>query len=305
MDYAVIYLFERREDVQVSSRVIKMNIVRPLPMTKWRGGRSALPALFYLALALIVPLLALLPISVSVHQGIWGSYWSMLTDSTFLRVMGNTFLTAFLVMVFGLLIGFPVAWTLCVFDGLFTKFAFGIVVMSMWTSLLARTYSWLILLQSTGPINRFLIWAHVITHPVPLVNNETGVVIGMVYIMLPFIVMPIYGAINKMDVSVLNAAAICGGTKWNIFWRVFLPMLRGSVAAAALMVFVMSLGYYITPALLGAPKNMMLAQLIAEKVQNELNWQYATASAVILLILTLAIYWTIYNRVSGDLDSDV
>lgn len=289
----------------MSTKVVEIREARRLPRIKWRGGRSALPALLYLAFALVVPLLALLPVSVSPNQGIWGSYSSMLTDSTFLRVMGNTFLTAFLVMLIGLLIGFPVAWTLCIFDGIFAKIAFGIVVMSMWTSLLARTYSWLILLQSTGPINRFLLWIHLIKNPIGLVNNETGVVIGMVYIMLPFIVMPIYGAIKKLDASVLNAASICGGTKWSVFWRVFLPMLRGSVAAAALMVFVMSLGYYITPALLGAPKNMMLAQLIAEKVQNELNWQYATDSAVILLVLTLAIYWTIYNKVSGDLDSDV
>lgn len=267
-------------------------------------GSSVLPALSFLLVFLIVPLALLLPVSVDPQLGILSSYWRILADSTFVTIIANTFTTAAWVTGIGLLISFPVAWALCVVNETVSKIALGIIIMSMWSSLLARTYSWLILLQRGGPINHLLQWLDLTDQPIALVNNEIGVVIGMVYIMLPFMIMPIYGAIRKLDPSVLNAAAICGANRLSIFCRVFVPMLRGSIAAGGLIVFVMSLGYYVTPAILGSPKNMMLAQLIAQKVQDQLDWQYATVAAVLLLIMTLILYWSIYVRVSGDVDTD-
>lgn len=267
-------------------------------------GSSVLPALSFLLVVFIVPLALLLPLSVDPQLGFVTSYWKILTDSTFATIIANTFSTAAWVTGIGLLISFPVAWALCVVNEKAAKIALVIIIMSMWSSLLARTYSWLILLQRRGPINHLLQLLGLTDQPIALVNNEIGVVIGMVYIMLPFMIMPIYGAIRKLDPSVLNAVAICGANRLSIFCRVFVPMLRGSIAAGGLIVFVMSLGYYVTPAILGSPQNMMLAQLIAQKVQDQLDWQYATAAAVILLVMTLILYWSIYIRVSGDVETD-
>lgn len=160
----------------------------------------------------------------------------------------------------------------------------------MWTNLLARTYAWMVLLQRTGVINKVLIGLGLIDKPLPLVNNLTGVTIGMTYIMLPFIILPLYGVIKKIDPAILQAAALCGANRWQSLVRVLLPLAMPGMAAGALMVFVMSLGYFVTPALLGGTANMMLAELIAQFVQSLVNWGMGGAAALVLLVVTLALY---------------
>ena len=165
-----------------------------------------------------------------------------------------------------------------------------ILLMSMWTSLLARTYAWLVLLQKTGVINRVLTFLGVIDQPLALVNNLTGVVIGMTYIMLPFVILPLRATLSAIDPALMHAGAICGAGSFRLFRSVLLPLSLPGIGAAGLMVFVMSLGYYITPALLGGTANMMLAELIAQTVQSFLNWGLGAAAAVILLAATMLLY---------------
>ena len=167
---------------------------------------------------------------------------------------------------------------------------FGIVLLSMWTNLLARTYAWMVLLQRTGVINKALMGMGVISEPLPLVNNLTGVTIGMVYIMLPFIILPLHASMRAIDPAILQAAALCGAGRWQSFTRVLLPLSASGAIAGALMVFVMSLGYFVTPALLGGASNMMLAGMIAQLIQSLLNWGLGGAAALILLTVTLALY---------------
>lgn len=167
---------------------------------------------------------------------------------------------------------------------------FAILLLSMWTNLLARTYAWMVLLQRTGVINKMLLGMGLIDTPLPLVNNLTGVTIGMTYIMLPFIILPLYGVIRKIDPAILQAAALCGANRWQSLVRVLLPLAMPGMAAGALMVFVMSLGYFVTPALLGGTSNMMLAELIAQFVQSLVNWGMGGAAALVLLVVTLALY---------------
>ena len=167
---------------------------------------------------------------------------------------------------------------------------FGIIVLSMWTNLLARTYAWMVLLQRTGIINHTLIQLGLISQPLPLINNLIGVTIGMTYIMLPFMILPLHATIRTLDPAVFQAASLCGASRLQVFLRIFLPLVASGVAAGVLMVFVMSLGYFVTPSLLGGTSNMMLAELIAQLVQSLLNWGLAGAAAVVLLVVTLAIY---------------
>ena len=170
------------------------------------------------------------------------------------------------------------------------QLVFGILILSMWTNLLARTYAWMVLLQRTGVINKTLIGLGLIHEPLPLVNNLIGVTIGMTYIMLPFVILPLMGVIRKIDPAVLQAAALCGASRFQALRYVLLPLVAPGLAAGGLMVFVMSLGYYVTPALLGGTANMMLAELIAQFVQSLVNWGMGGAAALALLVVTLALY---------------
>ncbi|WP_085035720.1 ABC transporter permease [Ensifer aridi] len=249
-----------------------------------------LPALGLLILFFVLPVAILLTRSVTEPVPGLGNYAELLGSSTYLKIFANTFIVSGLVTFVSLLIGFPVAWALAIMPSRLASVVFAILLLSMWTNLLARTYAWMVLLQRTGVINKLLIGLGLIDKPLPLVNNLTGVTIGMTYIMLPFIILPLYGVIRKIDPAILQAAALCGANRWQSLVRVLLPLALPGMAAGALMVFVMSLGYFVTPALLGGTANMMLAELIAQFVQSLVNWGMGGAAALVLLVVTLALY---------------
>jgi putative spermidine/putrescine transport system permease protein len=257
---------------------------------KRTGFGSVVPALIFVGIFIIVPVAALLLRSVMEPAPGLGNYAELLGSSTYLKIFANTFIVSGLVTVISLLIGFPVAWALAIMPGRLASVIFAILLLSMWTNLLARTYAWMVLLQRTGLINKMLIGMGIIDKPLALVNNLTGVTIGMTYIMLPFIILPLYGVIRKIDPSILQAAALCGATRWQCLTRVLLPLTVPGMAAGALMVFVMSLGYFVTPSLLGGTANMMLAELIAQFVQSLVNWGMGGAAALVLLVVTLSLY---------------
>lgn len=254
------------------------------------GFAYALPALLLLVLFFVVPVMMLLVRSVLEPQPGFGNYVELLGSSTYLRIFLNTFLVSAVVTLLSVLIGFPVAWMLAIMPSRWAAVLFAIIVLSMWTNLLARTYAWMVLLQRTGLINKTLMNLGLIDQPLALVNNLTGVTIGMVYIMLPFVILPLRGVIKNIDPAILQAASVCGATRWQSLVRVLIPLALPGVVAGALMVFVMSLGYFVTPALLGGTSNMMLAEMIAQFVQSLVNWGMGGAAAFVLLVVTLAIY---------------
>jgi len=256
----------------------------------WRSIRLLVPALLLLVIFFLLPVLSLLLRSVIEPTPGLHNYEQLLGSTTYLRVFGNTFLVATVVTVVTLAIGFPTAWLLAIAPRKLSSFLFAILLLSMWTNLLARTFAWMVLLQQTGPINRMLMALGIISEPLTLVNNLVGVTVGMTYIMLPFLVMPLHATLRSIDASTLRAAAICGASRWQAFWRVLVPLAMPGVASGALMVFVMALGYFVTPALLGGPSYMMLAELVAQLVQELLNWGLAGAAAFVLLAVTLALY---------------
>jgi putative spermidine/putrescine transport system permease protein len=267
------------------------SVSAPVPRALRPAGFSGLvPALAFVAIFFIVPVVALLLRSVLEPVFGFGNYAELLGSATYLKIFANTFIVSGLVTAISLLIGFPVAWALAIMPGRLASVIFAILLLSMWTNLLARTYAWMVLLQRTGLINKMLMGMGLINQPLPLVNNLTGVTIGMTYIMLPFIILPLYGVIKKIDPAILQAAALCGASRWQCLTRVLLPLAVPGMAAGALMVFVMSLGYFVTPSLLGGTANMMLAELIAQFVQSLVNWGMGGAAALVLLVVTLSLY---------------
>lgn len=255
------------------------------------GDRSAtLPALVLILIFFVLPVLALLARSVTEPALGIGNYVELLGSATYLKIFFNTFFVSALVTVISLLIGFPVAWALAIMPQRLASIIFAIVLLSMWTNLLARTYAWMVLLQRTGVINKTLIGLGVIDKPLVMVNNLTGVTIGMTYIMLPFIIIPLYGVIRKIDPALLQAAALCGASRRQALTSVLIPLAMPGMASGGLMVFVMSLGYFVTPSLLGGTSNMMLAELIAQFVQSLVNWGMGGAAAFVLLVVTLSLY---------------
>ncbi len=249
-----------------------------------------IPVMSLLICFFLVPLIGLLLRSISDPH--WGleHYRELVGTTTYLKVMGNTFLVAAVVTVITVLVGFPVAWVLAIIPTRWGKLLMNVLLLSMWTNLLVRTYAWMVLLQQTGVINKMLMALGIIDAPLVMVNNLVGVTIGMTYIMVPFLVLPLHATMKSIDSSILRAAAICGASQWQAFSRVLLPLAAPGLASGALMVFVMSLGYFVTPALLGGTANMMLAELIAQLVQSLLNWGLAGAVALMLMLVTLGLY---------------
>lgn len=250
----------------------------------------ATPALILLLIFFVVPVLSLLLRSVTEPELGLQNYAELFGTATYAKVFFNTFLVATLVTAISLAIGFPVSWILTIMPKRWSTILFGVILLSMWTNLLARTYAWMVLLQRTGIINKTLMNLGLIDTPLPLVNNLVGVTIGMTYIMLPFIILPLYGVIKKIDPTILQAAALCGASKWQALTHILLPLAKSGIVAGGLMVFVMSLGYFVTPALLGGTSNMMLAELIAQLVQSLVDWGLGGAAALVLLVVTLALY---------------
>lgn len=218
------------------------------------------------------------------------NYVRFLGNTAYLNIVLNTFMVAGSVAVVTTLFGFPVAWAIAIMPKRLSQAVLAIVLLSMWTNLLARTYAWMVLLQRTGLVNKTMIVMGIVDRPVALVNNLTGVVIGMTYVMLPFFIIPVSSAIRELDPRILQAAALCGASRTQALFRIFLPLMLPSIASGALLIFVMALGYYITPALLGSPSQMMLGELIAQLVQSLVDWGLGGAAALFLLIVTTLLY---------------
>ncbi|MCM2293975.1 ABC transporter permease [Allorhizobium sp. BGMRC 0089] len=251
---------------------------------------ATLPALVLLLVFFVLPVIGLLARSIT--EPVFGleNYRALIATSTYAKVFFNTFFVSTVVTLLSLAIGFPVAWALAIMPKRLANAVFAIVLLSMWTNLLARTYAWMVLLQRTGAINKALMALGLIDTPLDMVNNLTGVTIGMTYIMLPFIIIPLYGVIRRIDPAILQAAALCGANRWQALIRILLPLAAPGAFAGALMVFVMSLGYFVTPSLLGGTSNMMLAELIAQLVQSLVDWGMGGAAAFVLLVVTLGLY---------------
>jgi putative spermidine/putrescine transport system permease protein len=181
-----------------------------------------------------------------------------------------------------LLLGYPMAYTIANASERMRRLLIFTVLVPFWGSILVRTFAWMVLLQKRGLINKLLLDLNIIAEPLTLIYNRTSVLIGMVHILLPFMILPLYAVLARIDPSYAKAAASLGASPVWGFLRVYLPLSLPGVISGTVLVFVMGLGYYITPALLGGPGELMIAQLIEMQVADFGNWGLAGALAVIL-----------------------
>jgi ABC-type spermidine/putrescine transport system permease subunit I len=267
--------------------------------------RLALPALAIVIILMVAPIGWLFSLSFIGETGGLSTenYSRIFTEGAYISIFVTTFKVALMVTAFCVLLGYPVAYVLTILPDRWAHLLILAVLVPFWTSLLVRTYAWLVLLQRRGVVNNTLDALGLIERPLALVNNTTGTVIGMVHIMLPFLIMPLYASMKSIDGNLMRAAANLGSSPGHAFRRVFLPLSMPGLIAGTMMVFVMCLGFYITPSLLGGGKVQMIAQRIEQSVSLYPTWGPASALAVVLLILTggfLALSWLIVRRLTNN-----
>jgi putative spermidine/putrescine transport system permease protein len=216
----------------------------------------------------------------------------------YLDVLGRTVAVSAAVTLICLLAGFPVAALLTQVQGRTADWLMALVMLPFWTSLLVRTAAWVVLLQREGLINSALMKLGIVAAPLELIYNRTGVLVAMSHVLLPFMILPLYGVLKDMPAATLRAAASLGAPPLTRFFRVYLPLAAPGIAAGALMVFILALGYYITPALVGGGGDQMLSYFVAKYTTETGNWGMAAALGLVLLVTTLALY-AVAQRLSG------
>ena len=207
-------------------------------------------------------------------------------DAVFRALFARTFVISFWVTVLCAVIGYPVAYTLSTLPQRWANAALALVLVPFWTSILVRTAAWFILLQREGPVNALLQSMHVVDAPLTMIFTRFAVYVAMVHVLLPFAILPLYSVMKGIDPVYMRAAASLGAPGWKRFLRVYLPMTMPGVAAGALMVFMLSVGFYITPALVGGPDDQMVSYFIAFFTNQTINWGMAAALACLLLAMT-------------------
>ncbi len=246
-----------------------------------------LPATVFLLLWFIVPLCRLLSLAFTGEAGAFDSFAILLNSDVYLRVLGNTLVLSAAVTLLTLLLAWPIAYVLTRLSGLkFLLLLYG-VLFPFWISVLVRTFSWMLLLERNGPINRLLIALGVTDQPLALLFNETGVLIGMVHVLLPYAILPLYSAMNRIDRRLLMASDGLGAGLIDTFRRIYLPLSLPGLLGGGTFVFLLSLGFFITPALLGGANAMTLSMLISSFVTDRLAWSLAAAGSLVLLAVVL------------------
>jgi len=274
----------------------------------------ALPAVAFLVVGFVVPLVIMGSRSVTelpanAAGDVLVNFRRFFAGEANLRVLGNTFWIAGLSTIACLLVGYPYAYLMNLAPPRLAGVLLIAVLVPFWSSLLVRTYAWQVILRDTGLINSTLLGWGLIGAPLDLYQTTTAVLLGMTQILLPFMVLPIWTVMRRIDPELTRAAANLGATPFRAFLRVFLPLSMPGVLAGSLLVFVLALGFYITPALLGSPRETMISALIATRVQQQLDWGLASAMALVLMAITLGILFVAsrfirVRDVFGALDAD-
>ncbi len=256
---------------------------------RWSLLALTVPALLLVLITMIIPVGWLFWLSFLADDGTLSleHYRRMIEQPSYGRTFLITFQISLLTTAICVLLGYPLAYVLSQLPRRIANLCMIAVLLPFWTSLLVRTYAWLVLLQRQGLINTWGITLGLWDEPLALVHNLNGTLIGMVHIMLPFLILPVYGSMRALDRDLLKAAANLGASPTRAFWLVFLPLTLPGLLAGALIVFILCLGFYVTPAVLGGGKVIMVSNRIANDIEIFFNWGAASALGVVLLTLTL------------------
>lgn len=222
-------------------------------------------------------------------------------EAIYVNVLKRTFGMSAVVTAFCLLLGFPLAYLMATQPPRTANVLLIFVLLPFWTSILVRVAAWIVLLQSEGLVNQALMGMGITDHPLQLVFNSTGVYIAMVHILMPFMILPLYSVMKGISPTYMRAALSLGCPPFRSFWKVYFPQALPGVGAGSLLVFILCMGYYITPALLGSPKEQMASYFVAFYTNQTINWGMAAALSAILFVATLLLYM-VYTRLVGHQD---
>ena len=260
------------------------------------------PYLFLIFFLIIIPVGWLFYMSFIGRDGSLSmeNYMRMWKSKAYMRIFITTFKISFLTTLICALLGYPLTYFMSQLSNRWANICLIGVLLPFWTSLLVRTYAWLVLLQRKGLINNLGLDLGIISEPIKFVHNTSGTLIGMAHIMLPFLILPLYANMRAIDKDCLKAAANLGATPTRAFWTVFFPLSIPGLLAGLLIVFVICLGFYVTPAVLGGGKVIMAAMKISANIELYFSWGAASALGVVLLVVTMIILYIASKLVSID-----
>lgn len=255
-----------------------------------RPGASWLllaPLLVVLAFAFFWPITHLLSRSFLTPELSLQNYERLAGDALYWRIFGRTFWIAFWCCALSLVLGYPVAYAMARLPGWRAVVVAACVLIPLWTSVLVRSYAWVFLLQRQGVVNSVLLEVGIVGAPLRMLYTEGAVLMAMTHVLLPFMILPIYATLRGIPHELERAARNLGAGRLQAFLRVTLPLSLPGVSTGVLFVFILALGFYITPAMVGGPRTLMIGTLIAQQVTDTLDWKFAGAISTVLLVLTL------------------
>ncbi|WP_031251493.1 ABC transporter permease [Mesorhizobium sp. LSHC412B00] len=264
-----------------------------------RFAVMAAPLLLFMVLAFNLPVLTMLGWSFTNPTPTAQHYLYLLETPVYLRVIGNTMRIAAMTTLGCIILGYPLTYWMRGLSPRGRSICLVLVLLPFWISILIRTYAWIVILGNDGIVNRALLAIGLVDEPLRFIYNELGVLIGTINVLLPFFVLPLYAAFSRFDERCFQAAASLGASRRAIFWRLFLPMSGPAVAASATLVFILSLGFYITPAILGGGNVTMIANMLDGLINTLPSWETAAALSTILMITVLLLY-AISQRLRAD-----
>ena len=249
-----------------------------------------LPLLLIMVVAFVLPIGLMLARSVTHPEPTLEHYVNLWEGSVYLRVLGRTFNIAVITTAVCIALGYPLAYWMRSLSARSQVIAVMLVVLPFWVSILVRTYAWIVVLGNAGVVNRTLQSLGLTASPVPFLYNELGVTIGTTNVLLPFLVLPLFAAMLKIDDRLLQASASLGASRRVTFWRVFFPLSVPALAAGAILVFILTFGFYITPAVLGGGRVPMIANVLDALINTFARWETAAALSTVLLVVTLGCF---------------
>jgi putative spermidine/putrescine transport system permease protein len=250
-----------------------------------------LPALLFLLVLFIYPLAGMVARSLYGDGLTLENYHRIFTGDIYFLVIGLTFRIAAIVTLICIVVGYPLAYFMANVADRIARLLLIVVIVPYFTSVIVRTYAWMILLGKDGVINQYLTATGIAKEPVSMLYNEAGILIGMSYVLLPYMVLSLFTVMRRIDHRLMLAAHSLGASRTQAFLRVFLPLSLPGLGAGVLLVFILSLGFYITPALMGGPSDMMIGMLIQREVDVSVDWPFASALATVLLAVTMAVFF--------------
>jgi putative spermidine/putrescine transport system permease protein len=218
-------------------------------------------------------------------------YFREFVDSkAYMHIIRRTLAVSLEVTLLTVVLGYPLAYWTSRLQPRLRTIVLALIVMTFWVSILVRTYAWIVILGNAGLVNRTLQWLGLTSRPVEFLYNELGILIGMANVLLPFLVLPLYAAMIRIDRRLLQVAETLGAGPMRIFWQVFLPLTLPALAASAILVFILSLGFYITPAVLGGGRVPLIANMMDLLINRFARWEIAAVVSVVLMAITLSLY---------------